>query len=142
VKRCEALEFEAVSLTGCRVASNGSGAELAFADANGALVTLALPRKGVAALIMTLPEVMDELLRRASDNPTLKLAFPVADWRLEIGSDGESVLLTLETPHRFRVTFALGTEFARRIAHELRHGTERLEGADRLQCKALINTLQ
>ena len=117
---------EAVGIACYRVAGDGSSAELAFVDASGAEVAVTIPQEGIGSLIVTLPTIMDQLVRRSRADLGARFVFGAADWRLELGSDGDSLILTLETADRFRVSFALGPEPARRIGQALTRGAERL----------------
>ena len=120
---------EAVGLVGYRVAGNGAGAELAFVDASGLEVAVAIPQEGIGSLIMTLPTIMDQLVRRSRADPDARFVFGAADWRLELGADRESLVLTLETADRFRVSFALGPELARQLGQALGRGADRVAPA-------------
>src|SRR5262245_56372985 len=82
---------EAVGLNGYRVAGDGCNAELAFADASGVEVAVVLPREAIASLILTLPTILDQLVRRSHPDPEARFVFGAADWRLELGSDGVSL---------------------------------------------------
>src|SRR5262245_36007444 len=117
---------EAVGLAGYCVAGNGSGAQLALVDASGVEVAVMLPQEGIASLMLTLPTIMDQLVRRTNPDPQARFVFGAADWRLERGPDAESLILTLETPDRFRVSFAFGAELARGLGRALASGADRL----------------
>jgi hypothetical protein len=117
---------EAVGLNGYRLADNGSAAELALADASGVEVGVTIPQEGVASLIVTLPTILDQLVRRSQPDAQARFVFGTTDCRLELGSDGGSLILTLETPDRFRMSFALGAELARGIGRALVAGADRV----------------
>jgi hypothetical protein len=117
---------EAVGLSGYRVADNGSAADLALVDASGVEVVVTIPQEGVASLILTLPTILDQLLRRRDPDSQARFVFGTADWRIELGSDRQSLILTLETPDRFRVSFALSAELSRGIGRALVAGADRV----------------
>src|SRR5262245_4258918 len=76
---------EAVGLNSYRVAEDGRSAELALADASGVEVAVIVPQEGIALLILTLPTIMDQLVRRSHPDPEARFVFGTADWRLELG---------------------------------------------------------
>jgi len=120
---------EAVGLNGYRVAGDGSGAQFAFVDASGVEVVVNVPREGIGSLILTLPTVMDQLVRLSRPDPDSRYVVGATDWRLELGPDGESLILTLETPDRFRISFGIGAALAGAIGQALGRGAERLARA-------------
>jgi hypothetical protein len=100
--------LNAMRLTTCSVAADGSGVAIGVADEEGHESTLTLPTECLKALIMTLPDMMRRALRLQYQDPSLRLVYPVASWEIELSTQPGTFILTLRTADKFHVSFALG----------------------------------
>ena len=69
--------------------------------------TLVLPADCLNALIMTLPDIMKQSLRRRFQNESMRLVFPVGAWNVEGSVTPGTLIVTLGTPDGFQVSFAI-----------------------------------
>lgn len=99
--------IEGAAVKRCEIAADGSSVRLGFQDADGQTVALILPPDCVSALIMTLPGVMQQLVRLKHRDPSLRVVYPLDGWSVEQASDGESLILSLQTGDGFSVAFSL-----------------------------------
>jgi hypothetical protein len=103
-------------LTTFSVAADGDSASIGFAEDSGEASSLVLPTSCVHALIMTLPEIAQQALRRRAGDERLRLVFPVAHWALERIANSQRLILTFSTPDEFRVSFSMSQEDLDQIA--------------------------
>jgi hypothetical protein len=99
--------IHATALTTFTVAPDGASVSIGVADAAGETSALVLPASCLQSLVMTLPEMAQQALRRKYANPALRLVFPVESWRLETSGSAERLILTFVTADGFRASFAL-----------------------------------
>src|SRR5579883_2762724 len=83
---------------------------MSVADAQGRRKSLRLPTECLNELVMTLPEMARQALRRLYRDDSLRLVYTAATVRIEIASDGATLILTLQTPDGFAVSFGLTHE--------------------------------
>jgi hypothetical protein len=115
------------ALTHFSVCRSGRHVEIGFTDHAGEPAALELPQECLSMLLMTLPAIIEAALRRRTGDPALRQVYPLGDWQLHLGSDPDSLIISLATPDGFRVSFcapidqaaALGEALARQeAAHE------------------------
>jgi hypothetical protein len=94
--------------TTCRVGADGEEILLGFADAAGKPLELLMPTDQLALLAMTLPSLLDEALQIQFLDNSLRYSYPLGEWRLELSSAKDRILLTLITVDGFSVCFSLG----------------------------------
>jgi hypothetical protein len=99
--------IEGAVVNRCEIAADGSSVRLGFRDREGRPVALILPPDCVSALIMTLPGIMQQLVRLKHRDPSLRVVYPLGGWTVEQASDGESLILSLRTGDGFSVAFSL-----------------------------------
>ena len=100
------------ALTHFSVCRSGKHVEIGFTDHAGEPVALQLPQECLSMLLMTLPSMIEAALRRRTGNPELRQVYPLGDWQLHLGSEPESIIISLATPDGFRVSFCAGAEQA------------------------------
>jgi hypothetical protein len=105
-----------ITLTTFEVAPDGSMVSINVTDASSKPGTLVLPSECLQAMIMSLPEMMQQALQRRYRDPSLRLVYPMADWRLEASTKPGEVILSLSTRDGFAVSFVLAAEQLERIA--------------------------
>jgi len=110
------IEINGTSLTTCQVAPDGSAIRLNFKSACGEPASLTLPIKCVQQLLMTLPHAASMAIRAKYRDDTLRVIFPLSDWRLEKAGGAAELILTLNTKDGFEVAFSLEKEAIRQMA--------------------------
>ncbi|SDB72905.1 hypothetical protein [Belnapia rosea] len=106
----ESREIRGASLRDCGIEADGARIRLGLLDAAGLPADVTLPAECLAQLVMTLPALAAEALRRRYRDPSLRLVYPLGDWRLEATPDGARRILTLSTEDGFAVSFVLPPE--------------------------------
>lgn len=100
-------DIEADALTTFEVAPDGSRVRIR-ATAAGAPASISLPAECLSQMMMTLPRIAVQALRRRFDNDKLKIVYPAATWNIERnGESDDTFIVTLTTPDGFEVSFAL-----------------------------------
>jgi hypothetical protein len=99
--------IRANKLTTFAVAADGDSVSIGVADETGAPCALVLPTECLQALIMTLPEMASQSLRRKHRDPNVRLVFPVENWTVETSTRADRLILTFATGDGFRASFAL-----------------------------------
>ena len=104
------MDVHVAELRTFEVDSGGTHARLHFRDVSGCDGRLLLPVARLQELLMTLPRMVQLALRRRSGDASLRLVYPLDDFRLELGeptADGvPRVILTLATTGGFAVSFS------------------------------------
>jgi hypothetical protein len=94
-------------LTTFSVAADGASVSIGVADESGTPCALVLPSECLQALVMTLPEMASQSLRRRHRDPDLRLVFPVESWAVETSTEAQRLILTFSTSDGFQASFAL-----------------------------------
>lgn len=95
------------ALTTCEIASDGASISLGYTDASGAPASLTLEIGQAGALAMTLPQLIEEAMRKRFQDQTLRYTYPLGSWNLEQASDQSTGIMTLRTSDGFSVRFAI-----------------------------------
>lgn len=103
----EDVHIQTKALLDCGVAADGSLVRLGLLDAEGVPTHLTLPADCLAQLLMTLPRLASEALRRRHRDASLRLVYPLGTWRVEATPDGVQRILTLSTDDGFAVSFVV-----------------------------------
>jgi hypothetical protein len=101
------LFIEGKTLSNYEIAEDGSSIKIGMRDRDGRAATLVLPPECISALIMTLPNIMQQAMRRRHRDPNAKLVYPLAGWTLERARGDARLILNLSTPDGFSVSFAV-----------------------------------
>ena len=101
-------DISCTSLTTCQITADGSAIRLVFEGADGQPASLTLPIGCIQQLLMTLPHAASKAIRAKHRDETLRLVFPLGDWKLEQAAGVSELILTLNTPDGFEVAFSLG----------------------------------
>src|SRR5262245_31253959 len=99
-------DISGTSLTACQIVPDGSSIRLVFEAADGRPASLTLPLQCIQQLLMTLPHAASQAIRARHRDDTLRLVFPLGNWKLEQGAGGE-LILTLYTTDGFEVAFSV-----------------------------------
>lgn len=108
--------IQAKRLTTFSVTADGSSVAIGVADDKGESSALILPADCLQAMMITLPEMMRQLLRQQFRDPNLRLVYPVGGWELEASTEPCKLILTLRTPDGFHVSFAVAPSDLERMA--------------------------
>jgi hypothetical protein len=95
-------------------ATDGAAVRLVAADIAGRTIGIILTIETVSALLMTLPRMASDAIKRAHDDPTMRITYPARDFKIELSS-GNSRILTIGTPDGFTVSFSLTEELSQRL---------------------------
>ena len=86
---------------GCQVRLNAQGAD-------GEPIAVVLSSECLRQLIMTMPRIARDALRRRYADDRLRIVYPVGDWSVETsGERDETFVLTLSASDGYEVSFAL-----------------------------------
>ncbi|HWB45866.1 MAG TPA: hypothetical protein VG900_10535 [Hyphomicrobiaceae bacterium] len=100
--------IEAEKLTTFAISDDGARFRFNCVDAGGVPVGLCLPVEALNELIMTLPRIAQEALRRRHCDPNLRVVYPAAGWRIEGDAAlSDKSIVTLRTGDGFEVSFTL-----------------------------------
>ena len=116
--------IRADKLTTFMVAADGGSVSIGVADETGAPSALVLPAECLQALVMTLPEMASQTLRRKYGDPNLRLVFPVENWTVETSARADRMILTFGTGDGFQASFAVFADDLVAIAHTATCGEE------------------
>lgn len=92
------------------VSPDGAEIRMTVEDAAGARTGVVLPAEALNGLVLTLPAVIERSLRRQHRDPTLKLVYPLAGWSVEQAAGTAHLIVTLESPDGFKVSFVASPE--------------------------------
>lgn len=102
--------IDALSLTTFKVDPDGSRVHFHVRDGDGSSAELVLPASCLTQLLMTLPGIIQEVLRNAHRDDSMRVAYPLERYRIELAESREKghqpFILTLETGDGFAVSFA------------------------------------
>jgi hypothetical protein len=114
--------IESVALTTFEISPDGERVQLNVRTAAGADAALVLPTLCVNQLLMTLPRIIEDALRKSRNDDSLRLAHPLERFTIELGErrgDEATYILTLHTDREFRVSFAVRPSLLGSIAFSI-----------------------
>ena len=94
-------------LTRFDVAPDGESVAIHVLDEHAHTGTLVLPSDCLSALLMTLPEMVRRTLRQRFHDESMRVVYPVGNWKVEGSAIPGHVVVTLRTPDGFEVSFGL-----------------------------------
>jgi hypothetical protein len=95
------------SLVRFETVEDGASISLIAEDIFGAPVRLTFSTEVLSSLVMTLPRMVTAAVQRHRNDPSARLVYPLAESRMELGTDLSTRIMTLTTPDGFTVSFAL-----------------------------------
>lgn len=119
--------LRASALTSFAVEPDGNTVAMGVLDEFGRPATFFLPVECLQALVMTLPEMLQQALRRKFGDARFRLVFPVDRWNLEKAGGSDLLILTFLTPDHFRVSFSVSREELAAIAETAIAGVESID---------------
>jgi hypothetical protein len=87
---------------------DGTTTNLVVTDLIGRELTLAFPIEVISSLMMTLPGMIDSVVKRRGAD--LRVVYPLGSHTLELAQDGSTRILTFRTQDGFEVAFTLSRE--------------------------------
>jgi hypothetical protein len=122
-----AMTVAVSALTHFEVSPCGSCVRLGLLDHQGEAKGLALPFRCLGMLLMTLPSMIEQAIRRQSMDPTMRHVFPLEGWEVEVARGTGQAVLVLSTGNGFKVRFALPRQNAIEIGEKLKACSELLD---------------
>src|ERR1700721_2686900 len=109
-----ANDIEIRRLINLEAAIEGTSVRLIAEDCAGRRIGITLNIETLTALLMTLPCMASDAIRRAHGNSDMRITYPAADFQLELSS-GNARILTIGTPDGFAVSFRLTEELSQEL---------------------------
>ena len=119
-----AVKIRSHRLTTCAVAPDGGNVGLEFIDGGGATVTVELPFDQAEAVVMTLPHLLADALRRQTGDDAARYVFGLQEWSLETAKERACLIGTLKTADGFEVSFSMPFDACRSLACSLQHAID------------------
>ena len=120
--------IEAETLTTFEVAQDGGRVRFNCLDADGGAVCLSLPVDSMMQMVMTLPRVAQQALRRHHGDDSLRLVYPAGSWLIERDvAQPDTLIVTLSTADGFEVSFSFDPPKLRAMEDTLRAASGRCE---------------
>jgi hypothetical protein len=95
---------------------DGTSISLIAEDDTGRPLRLTFSTTVLSSLVMTLPQIVTAAVQRQRDDPSARVVYPLAESRVELGTDFATRILTLMTLDGFTVSFAVTGEQFRELA--------------------------
>ena len=115
-------EVEIKRLVNFETAADGTAVKLIVRDVANRTFSIILTLETLSALLMTLPTMALSAVKRAHNDPTMRITYPLREFEIELGPDNLRIL-TIGTPDGFTVSFSLTEELSQEL------GRAHLEGA-------------
>jgi hypothetical protein len=120
-------------LTTCAVVKEGQGIRLDFVKRTGEPISVEFPFEQAHSIIMTLPHLLSQALKRQTLDPAARYVFALNKWTLEL-MNSEALIVTLATEGGFAVSFNVPLETCKALSFALRHegrsASEHAQGAE------------
>jgi hypothetical protein len=94
--------------------ADGAAVRLVAQDIAGRTIGIILTIETLSALLMTLPRMASDAIKRAHGDPTMRITYPARDFQIELSSCN-SHILTIGTPDGFTVSFSLTKELSQEL---------------------------
>jgi hypothetical protein len=108
-------------LTTCRVTADGATVELDLVDRSETALSLQIPFDQAEAIVMTLPHLLTQAVRRRTGQQEARYVFSLGEWFIEDTTDQNCLIVTLKTTDGFEVSFAIPYESCRTLGWSLQH---------------------
>jgi hypothetical protein len=119
-----ANDIEVRKLINFETASDGTAVRLIVEDIGGRPVGIIFTIETVTALLMTLPTMASNAVKRANNDPRMRITYPLTDFQIESTPDNLRIL-TVGTPDGFTVAFSLTDELSQELGRAHRKGRGR-----------------
>ncbi|MDQ1388346.1 MAG: hypothetical protein QOF56_1800 [Acidobacteriaceae bacterium] len=95
-------------------ATDGTAVRLLTEDIAGCTIGIIFAIETLSALLMTLPKMASSAVKRAHNDPTMRITYPATDFQVEL-SPGNFRILTIGTLGGFTVSFSLTEELSQEL---------------------------
>jgi hypothetical protein len=102
--------IDGACLTAWGLLDGGTRVALAFASSDGTARQLSLPFDALSSLLMTLPRILQAALNARFPDGSLRVAQPLAHWKLEQNATTNGLILSLGTADGFEIAFSVARE--------------------------------
>jgi hypothetical protein len=109
-----ANDIEIRRLINFETATDGTAVRLVVEDIARRTIRIIFTVETLSALLMTLPRMASDAIKRAHGDPRMRITYPAADFQLELSS-GNVRILTIGTPDGFGVSFSLTEELSQEL---------------------------
>ena len=109
-----ATDIQVHRLINFETATDGTAVRLLVDDVAGRTVGIIFTIETLSALLMTLPTMATSAIKRAHNDPAMRIRYPATDFRIEL-SPGNVRILTIGTPDGISVSFSLTEEFSQEL---------------------------
>jgi hypothetical protein len=113
-ERAMATDLEIRKLIHFETASDGTAVRLIIEDSMGDPTGIIMPIDILTALLMTLPAMASSAVKRANDDPSVRITYPLREFQIELSPDNLRIL-TIGTPDGFTVSFSLTEELPQEL---------------------------
>jgi hypothetical protein len=110
-----ANDIDVRRLINFETATDGTAVRLVIEDIAGCTIGIILTIETLSALLMTLPTMASNAVKRAHNDPAMRITYPVTEFQIEL-SPGNFRILTIGTPDGFTVSFSLTEELRKNSA--------------------------
>ena len=117
-------EIEVQRLINFETATDGTAVKLVVSDIANRELGIILTIEILSTLLMTLPAMASSAVKRAHNDPSVRITYPLREFEIELGPDNLRIL-TIGTPDGFTVSFSLTEELSQEL------GAAHLEGGGR-----------
>jgi hypothetical protein len=107
-------DLEVRRLISFETATDGTAVRLIAEDLAGRSVGIVLTIETLTALLMTLPTMASNAVKRSHNDPAMRITYPLTDFQIEL-SPGNSRILTVGTSGGFNVSFSLTEELSEEL---------------------------
>jgi hypothetical protein len=114
-------EIKVKQLVNFETAIDGTAVKLIVRDGANRTFNIILRIETLSALLMTLPAMALSAVKRAHNDPCMRITYPLREIEIELGPDNLRIL-TIGTPDGFTVSFSLTEELSQEL------GRAHLEG--------------
>jgi hypothetical protein len=97
-------EIWTADFTAYEVSPDGLWVRMNVVDCRGEAAAFVFPVERIGQLLMTLPTMAKEAIRKKHNDDSLRVVFPMQDWTLE-RSTGQNLIFTLRTEGGFEAAF-------------------------------------
>ena len=116
------MEIQIQSLVKFETATDGTAVKLIVTDIDDRKIGIILSIETLTALLMTLPAMASSAVKRAHNDLSMRITYPLREFEIEFGPDNLRIL-TVGTPDGFKVSFSLTEDLS------LELGKAHLDGA-------------
>ena len=107
-------DIEVRRLINFETAADGTAVRLLVEDIAGRTIAIILTIETLSALLMTLPRMASNAIKRAHNDSAMRITYPATSFQIEL-SPGNVRILTIGTPDGFTVSFSLTEEFSQEL---------------------------